>query len=142
MSLDGATSVLVTITLVEMMVVVGLQVTLAELVDSFGNWRLLGRAAVANYVVVPSIWWENSPVVIQEAYAARRPVICSGIGGMAEKVIDGVTGLHVLARSSMPRCWSRSGRSMNGPAEPTAHPGSRGSSDARGVVMAANESLD
>jgi BASS family bile acid:Na+ symporter len=55
MSLDGAISVLVTITLVEMMVVVGLQVTLPELVNSLENWRLLGRAAVANYVVVPSM---------------------------------------------------------------------------------------
>jgi glycosyltransferase involved in cell wall biosynthesis len=50
--------------------------------------------AQCDYVVVPSIWWENSPVVIQEAYAVGRPVICSGIGGMAEKVADGVTGLH------------------------------------------------
>jgi glycosyltransferase involved in cell wall biosynthesis len=33
-------------------------------------------------------------VVIQEAYAAGRPVICSGIGGMAEKVPPGVSGLH------------------------------------------------
>jgi glycosyltransferase involved in cell wall biosynthesis len=47
-----------------------------------------------DYVVVPSRWWENSPVVIQEAFAAGRPVVCSGIGGMAEKVTDGVSGLH------------------------------------------------
>lgn len=47
-----------------------------------------------DYVLIPSTWWENSPVVIQEAYAARRPVICTGIGGMAEKVRDGVSGLH------------------------------------------------
>ncbi|RLC96938.1 MAG: glycosyl transferase, partial [Chloroflexi bacterium] len=40
-------------------------------------------------------WYENSPIVIQEAFASRTPVICSGIGGMAEKVEDGVTGLHV-----------------------------------------------
>ena len=50
--------------------------------------------AECDYVLVPSIWWENSPVVIQEAYAVGRPVICSGIGGMAEKVTDGATGLH------------------------------------------------
>lgn len=37
------------------------------------------------YVLVPSVWWENSPVVIEEAKAARRPVIASDIGGMAEK---------------------------------------------------------
>jgi glycosyltransferase involved in cell wall biosynthesis len=47
-----------------------------------------------DYVLVPSVWWENSPVVIQEAYAVRRPVICTGIGGMAEKVVHEVTGLH------------------------------------------------
>jgi glycosyltransferase involved in cell wall biosynthesis len=50
--------------------------------------------AACDYVVLPSTWWENSPVVIQEAYQAKRPVICTGIGGMAEKVIDDVTGLH------------------------------------------------
>jgi glycosyltransferase involved in cell wall biosynthesis len=44
--------------------------------------------------VVPSIWWENSPLVIQEAMMFRRPVICSDIGGMAENVTDGVNGLH------------------------------------------------
>ena len=49
------------------------------------------------WVVVPSIWWENSPLVIQEAFNHRRPVICSNIGGMAEKVTDGVDGLHFRA---------------------------------------------
>jgi glycosyltransferase involved in cell wall biosynthesis len=50
-----------------------------------------------DWVVVPSIWWENSPLVIQEAFMYGRPVICSDIGGMAEKVRDGVDGLHVRA---------------------------------------------
>lgn len=45
-------------------------------------------------VVAPSTWWENSPVVIEEALRNRRPVICSDIGGMAEKVRDGVDGIH------------------------------------------------
>ncbi|MCZ8375780.1 MAG: glycosyltransferase family 4 protein [Beijerinckiaceae bacterium] len=47
-----------------------------------------------DYVMVPSRWWENSPVVIQEAYAAGSPVICSDVGGMAEKVPHGVSGLN------------------------------------------------
>jgi len=47
-----------------------------------------------DWVVVPSIWWENSPLVIQEAFAHGRPVICSDIGGMAEKVTDDVNGIH------------------------------------------------
>jgi glycosyltransferase involved in cell wall biosynthesis len=45
-------------------------------------------------VIVPSIWWENAPLVILEAFRRGRPVICSGIGGMAELVRDGVDGLH------------------------------------------------
>lgn len=45
-------------------------------------------------IVVPSTWWENSPVVIEEALARRVPVICSDIGGMAERIRDGVDGWH------------------------------------------------
>jgi glycosyltransferase involved in cell wall biosynthesis len=36
-------------------------------------------------VLVPSIWWENSPLVIQEALTAGVSVLCSNIGGMVEK---------------------------------------------------------
>jgi glycosyltransferase involved in cell wall biosynthesis len=46
------------------------------------------------WVVVPSIWWENSPVVIQEARRAGTPLIVSDIGGMAEKTLPEVDGLH------------------------------------------------
>lgn len=45
--------------------------------------------------IVPSIWWENAPLVIGEAQARRRPVIASNIGGMAEMIEDGVNGLTV-----------------------------------------------
>ena len=44
-------------------------------------------------LVVPSIWWENSPLVIHEAFAAKIPVVASGIGGMAELVRHGRSGL-------------------------------------------------
>lgn len=49
----------------------------------------------ADWVVLPSVWWENAPLVLLEAQAAGLPVICSGIGGMAEMVDHEVTGLHV-----------------------------------------------
>jgi glycosyltransferase involved in cell wall biosynthesis len=52
--------------------------------------------------IIPSIWWENSPVVIQEAFRNRRPVVCSDIGGMAEKVRDGLDGWHFQVGSA----WS------------------------------------
>jgi glycosyltransferase involved in cell wall biosynthesis len=51
-------------------------------------------------VLVPSIWWENSPVVIEEALRNRRPVVCSDIGGMAEKVREGLDGFHFPVRNS------------------------------------------
>lgn len=60
--------------------------------DSFA--RLASRA---DWVVLPSIWHENNPLVLLEARAAGLPVICSDLGGMAEMVEHGVTGLHVIA---------------------------------------------
>jgi len=62
--------------------------------------ELDGLMADVDWVVVPSVWWENSPLVIQEAFMRGRPVICSDIGGMAEKVDDGVSGLHFEAGSA------------------------------------------
>jgi glycosyltransferase involved in cell wall biosynthesis len=44
-------------------------------------------------LVIPSLWYENAPVTIQEAALARVPVIASDHGGLAEHVIEGVTGL-------------------------------------------------
>ncbi|MGK3963922.1 glycosyltransferase [Sorangium sp. So ce1667] len=44
-------------------------------------------------IVVPSIWVENSPLVIHEALEARVPVITANAGGMAEYVHHEVNGL-------------------------------------------------
>ena len=44
-------------------------------------------------IVVPSIWAENSPLVIHEAQQARVPVITADYGGMAEYVHHEVNGL-------------------------------------------------
>ena len=65
-----------------------------EFAGSYEPDELDELMAAVDWVVVPSIWWENSPLVIQEAFARGRPVICSDVGGMAEKVADGVSGLH------------------------------------------------
>ena len=63
----------------------------------YAQAELPRRMALVDWVVVPSIWWENSPLVIQEAAASGRPVLTSDIGGMAEKVVHGVTGYHFRA---------------------------------------------
>ena len=44
-------------------------------------------------LVVPSVWHENNPRVIQEAFAAQIPVIASNVGGMSEFVKHEVNGL-------------------------------------------------
>lgn len=44
-------------------------------------------------LVVPSLWYENSPNVILEAFAHQTPVIASNLGGMAELVADMKTGI-------------------------------------------------
>lgn len=50
-------------------------------------------------LVVPSIWMENSPLVIHEAQQARLPVITADVGGMAEYVRHEVNGLLFTHRS-------------------------------------------
>lgn len=44
-------------------------------------------------IIVPSIWYENSPNTILDAFAHNIPVIASNMGGMAELVHHGVNGL-------------------------------------------------
>jgi glycosyltransferase involved in cell wall biosynthesis len=48
--------------------------------------------AGARGVVVPSLWYENQPFSILEAFGARKPVIASNLGGMTELVADGQRG--------------------------------------------------
>jgi glycosyltransferase involved in cell wall biosynthesis len=72
----------------------------ARLYGPYRNADMPRLMQSVDWVVVPSTWWENSPVVIQEAFFHRRPVITANIGGMAEKVTDGVDGMHFRARSA------------------------------------------
>jgi glycosyltransferase involved in cell wall biosynthesis len=44
-------------------------------------------------LVLPSVWYENMPITIHEAHRHGIPVVVSDLGGMAEAVAHGVTGL-------------------------------------------------
>ena len=44
-------------------------------------------------LAVPSIWYENSPNTILEAFAHQTPVIASNLGGMAEMVNHNQNGM-------------------------------------------------
>ena len=54
-SLDRLINILVTVALIEMMVLIGLRVKFADIVNTSRNCPLLARAAVANYLLVPGL---------------------------------------------------------------------------------------
>jgi len=49
--------------------------------------------ANSQFVVVPSVWYENAPYSVLESFSQAKPVIGSRIGGIEEIIIDGKTGL-------------------------------------------------
>jgi glycosyltransferase involved in cell wall biosynthesis len=61
---------------------------------AYDNERVDEILASLDVVVVPSRWYENAPLTIQEAFIGGVPVITADRGGMAEQVRDGIDGLH------------------------------------------------
>lgn len=59
---------------------------------SFPHEKLAEILAGLDVLVVPSLWHENNPRVIHEAFASKVPVIASNVGGIAEYVQHGVNG--------------------------------------------------
>ncbi len=57
------------------------------------NSDIPGILADTDVLVVPSIWFENSPITIHEAFLSRTPVVTSRFGGMADLVRDEHNGL-------------------------------------------------
>lgn len=51
--------------------------------------RVLGELDV---VVIPSLWYENSPLILLQALATHTPVVVSDVPGMSEFVRDGENG--------------------------------------------------
>jgi GT2 family glycosyltransferase/glycosyltransferase involved in cell wall biosynthesis len=67
---------------------------------SLSHERMPAVLADLDVLIVPSIWIENAPFIIREAFAAGVPVVASDLGGMAEMVRDGVDGLLFPAGDS------------------------------------------
>ena len=66
----------------------------AEMEGELRRDEVPGALAETDLLVVPSIWYENSPLIILEALASRTPLAVSDFGGMAELVEPGRTGFH------------------------------------------------
>jgi bile acid:Na+ symporter, BASS family len=109
MSFDQLINILVTITLIEMMMLIGLQATFAELAQTVRDWRLVARAAAANYLLVPVVavallvWFGADPMV-----AAGFLVLaaCPGapfgppVAGIARANVPMAVGLMVILAGS------------------------------------------
>ena len=55
--------------------------------------ELKSIVAKAKFVIVPSEWYDNSPLVIYEAFSLGTPVVGAKIGGIAELVDHEINGL-------------------------------------------------
>lgn len=64
-----------------------------QFVGPFEHTRIAQVLASVDVVVVPSLWWENDPLVVQESYLGGAPVIASRLGALPEKVHHGKSGL-------------------------------------------------
>jgi GT2 family glycosyltransferase/glycosyltransferase involved in cell wall biosynthesis len=62
--------------------------------------RMADALSDVDALVVPSVWIENAPFVIREAFAAGLPVLASNLGGMAEMVRHEENGLLFAPGSS------------------------------------------
>lgn len=67
--------------------------TRIKLMGEYNNNELPNILTNIDIVVVPSLWFENSPLVIQEAFMAKIPVIASRIGGIPELITHDINGL-------------------------------------------------
>lgn len=64
----------------------------ARLLEPVDRSELARALASIDLLVVPSLWFENAPLVIYEAFAAGTPLLVSDLGGMAELVEEGRGG--------------------------------------------------
>jgi len=61
-----------------------------DLKGFLNGWQFQEVIKNAKFVLVPSEWYENSPMVIYESFAMGKPVIASNIGGIPELVTEDV----------------------------------------------------
>ena len=63
-----------------------------EFCGTFPHDKIGGVLNGIDVLIVSSLWYENTPLVILSAQAARVPVVATNLGGMNEVVINGENG--------------------------------------------------
>jgi glycosyltransferase involved in cell wall biosynthesis len=64
-----------------------------EFAGVFPNARLGEVLAGIDVLVVPSRWYENTPLVVQSALATRTPLVATNLGGLSELIVHEHNGL-------------------------------------------------
>lgn len=64
-----------------------------EFCGTFHNSNISDVLADIDVLVVPSIWYENTPLVVYSAQAAHCPVLASDLPGISSVILDEVNGL-------------------------------------------------
>ena len=67
---------------------------------AFDDTQRSATYAGIDLLVVPSLWLENSPLVIHEAFQASVPVVASRMGGHVDLIDDGAHGRLYQPESS------------------------------------------
>jgi len=60
---------------------------------TFPNENLSAVFASIDVLVIPALWYENSPLVLLSAFAQKVPVVASAVGSLADIVEHGKSGL-------------------------------------------------
>ena len=89
------------------------QVKIEALIEESRSWRqglivelggyshneLVSRMDRVDFVVVPSTWPEVFALVVTEAFACFKPVLAARIGGLGERLRDGIDGFNFQPRN-------------------------------------------
>lgn len=80
-----------------------------EFCGTFPNAQVATVIAGLDVLVVPSLWYENTPLVVYSALAAKRPVVVSNFSGLVETIKDGWNGLVFTPGdvSALQQCLTR-----------------------------------
>jgi glycosyltransferase involved in cell wall biosynthesis len=67
--------------------------TRVKFCGTFPNYELGSIFSDLDALVVPSLWYENSPLVVYSAQAAKCPIIASNVAGISQIIDHGKNGI-------------------------------------------------